>query len=192
MEKQDRRVMRSKMRMREALIALMQEKPFPEITAKEITERADLNRATFYLHYNNVFDLLEELEEETVSGFARMLEETPFREDFAWETALTGKICDYIIENQDLCRCLFLNPHSDCFTEKLTEIMKRKGQRLRQERGLGEEAQRLDYIRHFISCGAVGMVKQWLAEGMPLSKQEMMELSETIMHPLLKLLLPVV
>ena len=73
MEKQDRRVIRSKMRMREALISLMQEKLFPEITARDITDRADLNRATFYLHYNNVFDLLEELEEETVSEFARML-----------------------------------------------------------------------------------------------------------------------
>ena len=72
MEKQDRRVIRSKMRMREALISLMQEKLFPEITARDITDRADLNRATFYLHYNNVFDLLEELEEETVSEFAHM------------------------------------------------------------------------------------------------------------------------
>lgn len=46
-EKQDRRVKRSKALMRDALIGLMQEKPFNEITAKDITERADLNRATF-------------------------------------------------------------------------------------------------------------------------------------------------
>lgn len=140
MEKQDRRVIRSKMRMREALISLMQEKLFPEITARDITDRADLNRATFYLHYNNVFDLLEELEEETVSEFARMLEETPILENSTWESVLIGKICDYIAENQDLCRCLFLNPHSDCFTEKLTEIMKRKGQEIRKERGLERDS----------------------------------------------------
>lgn len=119
----------------------MQEKLFPEITARDITDRADLNRATFYLHYNNVFDLLEELEEETVSEFARMLEETPILENSTWESVLIGKICDYIAENQDLCRCLFLNPHSDCFTEKLTEIMKRKGQEIRKERGLGKGLQ---------------------------------------------------
>ena len=88
LEKQDRRVIRSKMRMREALISLMQEKLFPEITARDITDRADLNRATFYLHYNNVFDLLEELEEETVSEFARMLEETPILENSTWESVL--------------------------------------------------------------------------------------------------------
>ena len=189
MEKQDRRVIRSKMRMREALIALVQEKPFPEITARDITDRADLNRATFYLHYNNVFDLLEELEEETVSDFAHMLEETPFRENSTWEPLLTGRICDYIAENQDLCRCLFLNPNSDRFAEKLTEIMKQKGQKIRKERGLGEEPRQMDYVRHFISCGAMGMVKQWLAEGMPLSKAEMMDLTEKIMHPIFQILL---
>lgn len=189
MEKQDRRVIRSKMRMREALISLMQEKPFPEITAKDITDRADLNRATFYLHYNNVFDLLEELEEETVSGFARMLEETPIHENSTWEPILTGKVCDYIAENQARCRCLLLNPRSDCFTEKLTEIMKQKGQKIRKERGLEKEPRQLDYVRHFVSCGAMGMVKQWLAEGMPLSKAEMVELTEKIMHPIFQLLL---
>ena len=173
MEKQDRRVIRSKMRMREALISLMQEKLFPEITARDITDRADLNRATFYLHYNNVFDLLEE---------------TPILENSTWESVLIGKICDYIAENQDLCRCLFLNPHSDCFTEKLTEIMKRKGQEIRKERGLERDSRQTDYIRHFISCGAMGMVKRWLAEGMPLSKAEMMDLTEKIMHPIFQLL----
>ena len=45
-----------------------------------------------------------------------------------------------------------------------------------------------DYIRHFISCGAMGMVKRWLAEGMPLSKAEMMDLTEKIMHPIFQLL----
>lgn len=58
MEKQDRRVIRSKMRMREALISLMQEKLFPEITARDITDRADLNRQRFIFIIIMMFDLL--------------------------------------------------------------------------------------------------------------------------------------
>lgn len=50
------------------------------------------------------------------------------------------------------------------------------------------DSRQTDYIRHFISCGAMGMVKQWLAEGMPLSKAEMMDLTEKIMHPIFQLL----
>ena len=74
------------------------------------------------------------------------------------------------------------------YTEKLTEIMKRKGQEIRKERGLERDSRQTDYIRHFISCGAMGMVKRWLAEGMPLSKAEMMDLTEKIMHPIFQLL----
>jgi hypothetical protein len=66
--------------------------------------------------------------------------------------------------------------------------MKRKGQEIRKERGLERDSRQTDYIRHFISCGAMGMVKQWLAEGMPLSKAEMMDLTEKIMHPIFQLL----
>lgn len=66
--------------------------------------------------------------------------------------------------------------------------MKRKGQEIRKERGLERDSRQTDYIRHFISCGAMGMVKRWLAEGMPLSKAEMMDLTEKIMHPIFQLL----
>ena len=189
MRREDRRVKRSKMLMREALITLMQEKPFPEITAKEITERAELNRATFYLHYNNVLALLEELEDEVADGFGQMLEETEIRQDTAWEYPLIGHICGYIAENRALCRCLFLNPHSDRFTEKLTEMMRQKERKVRQEMGLAEETRKADYVRQFIACGVMGVVKQWLLEGMPLSEEEMVDLTERITRPILKILI---
>lgn len=63
-----------------------------------------------------------------------------------------------------------------------------EGQEIRKERGLERDSRQTDYIRHFISCGAMGMVKRWLAEGMPLSKAEMMDLTEKIMHPIFQLL----
>lgn len=189
-EKLDRRVKRSKTLMRDALIDLMKEKPFSEITAKDITERADLNRATFYLHYNNVFELLDALENEAVEGFSRMLEDADIRQDAAWEYPLIGHICDYIVENPELCRCLLLNPHSDRLAKKLAEIMKQKGQKVQQEMGLKIEAHKADYIHQFIAYGSMGMVKQWLMEGMPLSKEEMMELAEKMVRPIFRILIP--
>lgn len=189
MEKQDRRVKRSKTLMREALIGLMQEKPFSEITAKDITERADLNRATFYLHYNSVFDLLENLEDEAAESFARALEKTKIRQGAAWEYPLIGYICDYIAENPEVCRCLFANPRSDRFAEKLTEILVQKGKQVRQEMGLQEEPETVSYACHFIAYGAMGMLRQWLLGGMILSKEEMMHLAETLIHPIFQSLI---
>lgn len=47
-------------RMDEALIQLLAEKPFEYITVSEICKRAQVNRSTFYLHYDNTSELLAE------------------------------------------------------------------------------------------------------------------------------------
>ena len=51
------------LRMDEALIALLEKKDLEYITVKEICEEADVNRSTFYLHYETVGDLVDETTE---------------------------------------------------------------------------------------------------------------------------------
>lgn len=57
-KKMDRRVVRTRRALREALIALILEKSYESITVQDITDRADLNRGTLYLHYRDKQDLL--------------------------------------------------------------------------------------------------------------------------------------
>ncbi len=45
-----------------AFLELMKEKPYTKISVREITEKADINRSTFYLHYQDVYDLLNKIE----------------------------------------------------------------------------------------------------------------------------------
>lgn len=54
----DPRVRKTRRRLQEGLLTLMATEPFQAITVKEITNRADVNRGTFYLHYTDKFDLL--------------------------------------------------------------------------------------------------------------------------------------
>ena len=61
-QKEDRRIRRTKRLLRQALAELMNEKDFKDITVKEITDRADLNRGTFYFHYTDTYDLREKIE----------------------------------------------------------------------------------------------------------------------------------
>lgn len=60
-KRDDRRTQYSKRVIRESLFALMQEKPIDKITVKELCERADVNRSTFYAYYNDIFDLNRKL-----------------------------------------------------------------------------------------------------------------------------------
>ena len=62
-KKEDRRVRRTKKMLTQALTQLMQEKQIKEITVKELTDLADMNRGTFYLYYRDVYDMLEKLED---------------------------------------------------------------------------------------------------------------------------------
>jgi AcrR family transcriptional regulator len=63
------------MRIREAFFQCLREKPVSRITVKELCDIAEINRATFYTHYRDPFDLLEKLEEETLAGLRRMISE---------------------------------------------------------------------------------------------------------------------
>ena len=56
---EDPRVIRTKKMLANALLELIAEKNFDSISIGDITERATLNRATFYLHYRDKFDLLD-------------------------------------------------------------------------------------------------------------------------------------
>ena len=58
--KTDRRIQRTRQSLRTALLELIKEKGYDAISIEEITERANVGRATFYLHYKDKEDLLLE------------------------------------------------------------------------------------------------------------------------------------
>lgn len=58
----DRRVRRTERALREALVGLMGEKPFPRITVADVIERADIGRSTFYRHYQDVPSMAASME----------------------------------------------------------------------------------------------------------------------------------
>ena len=57
-EKLDRRVQRTRAQLKQALLALIVEQGYDDLTIQDITDRADLRRATFYLHYRDKEELL--------------------------------------------------------------------------------------------------------------------------------------
>lgn len=74
----DPRVIRTRKLLREAFIELVIEKGYHDLTIKDLTERATLNRVTFYLHYRDKKDFLEE----TIASFLEELiaqQELPHR-----------------------------------------------------------------------------------------------------------------
>ena len=69
----DRRVRRTRTRLQQAMLELLQEKDARSITVRELTQRADVNRGTFYAHYKDVFDLLDQMEAELFERLSSLL-----------------------------------------------------------------------------------------------------------------------
>lgn len=74
MNRSESKYFNTAVKMDKAMIEILEKKDFEYITVKEVCEKAGVNRSTFYLHYNNTFDLLEEtgkyLEKEFFSYFS--------------------------------------------------------------------------------------------------------------------------
>ena len=75
-KKEDRRVRRTKKLLSQGLIELMQHKQVKDITVRELAERVDVNRGTFYLYYRDIFDLLERLEEDLFEQLNEVISRT--------------------------------------------------------------------------------------------------------------------
>lgn len=69
----DRRKRKSQKAIQEACLALIREKDFEAITISDLTERADLNRGTFYLHYEDKYDMLEQFENQFIAQLQEII-----------------------------------------------------------------------------------------------------------------------
>lgn len=76
-EKVDRRVRKTKAQLRAGLARLMQKKSIKEITVKELVEEVDINRSTFYLHYTDIYQMLESIEAELMEEITHLVADYP-------------------------------------------------------------------------------------------------------------------
>ena len=70
MNKAESKYFNTAVRFDKALLSLLEKKPFEYVTISELCEEAGVNRSTFYLHYENTFDLLKEATAYVLDNFA--------------------------------------------------------------------------------------------------------------------------
>ena len=98
----DHRSRVTKMLIRKAFMELLRQKPLASISVKELCELAGINRGTFYSHYQDVYDLLDQLEQEMMNDFQKALEPLLEAKPFHPVEISTG-IFRCLQDNSDLC-----------------------------------------------------------------------------------------
>jgi AcrR family transcriptional regulator len=171
MTKIDRRIAKTQEAIKKAFVELMNEKHFDKITLQDISDRANVNRRTIYLHYMDKYDLLDKLIEEHINNLQEMFEslsETDFIEG-------GQAIFEYFQKNYLFFSTMLVGGGAANFRAQYiefsvellkNEVVTAEG----KNKGLSE-----DIILRFVSAAYVEVVEWWLKNQMPFPPRVMAE-----------------
>lgn len=171
MPKVDRRIAKSQEAIKKALIDLMSEKGFDDITIQDISDRANVSRGTIYLHYVDKFDLLDKLIEEHINEMGEICEATSAAEyteaNLPWFEYLNSHYLFFSTMLASKGAPSFRSQfHKFLIKEFKEELDTTKG----KNQGLND-----DVMLQFIVTSYVGIVEWWITNGMPYPPQVMAE-----------------
>ena len=170
----DRRVKRTKKLLRDSLFSLLQEKSINEITVTELTEVADINRATFYFYYTDIFDMLDQIQNEAYEMFEDVLQGT---EDSVNSPEAFAKYIENILifckTNPAIAKFVITREYSN------NKVLKRIAKLLAKNVPVAKETFSQDDPRRFILNFALnaltGTVVDWMDDGMIIPPSTMAE-----------------
>ncbi len=168
-KKLDRRVRRTRRMLRQALLELIIEQGYDDLTITALTERADLRRATFYLHYSDLDELLlavlKHLFDKLVSDIEAQRPIPVFYEYS--DPPHTCAVLEYLAENATLYTAL-LNGKCGILVQRyirdyLAQIKRAQLETLPDER----LSQPVDVLANYVAGAETAMLVWWLENDRP-------------------------
>ena len=182
LKKEDRRVRRTKKLLTQALTELLQKKQINEITVKELTDLADMNRGTFYMYYKDIFDMLEKIEDELFQKLDVIAQTHEHGDPTQQVKPILLDLFRFIEENQEMCRVL-LSPNGDMnFLHRLYEAIRERSLEIWKDQmgSLGEKE--FDYRYSFVIFGCAGMIRAWVNRSCQETDMQMAELADRMIR----------
>lgn len=171
MKKQPEVTRQTRENLKKAFWKLYGKKGIEKIAVKEVTDLAGYNRGTFYLYYKDIYQLLDEAEEELLEQMKEAAEEGKKAEA---EEMLEQIIANY--EKHKKYLDILLGPHGDpSFFEKLKQEMKEAGRREMERNGyMDREIQEL-FLEYHVS-GAVALARYCRSVKRPVPLEDIVQL----------------
>ena len=157
--KKDRRVKYTKMVLKQSLLQLMQEQSIQKITVTDICKSADINRNTFYSHYSSPEDLLNTIENELFKEIIVSLDASNEAR------TVTLKICQSILDNQELCKIIFSENGDRKFMKRVTTIAHDKYITQWKAMAKHHSTDLLEKTYIFTENGTTALIQNWIRNG---------------------------
>lgn len=162
---QNRKVRITKRAIREALVELLQTSPLSDISVTTLCDHADVNRSTFYSHYENLYGVLEEIEQSFLQHVSYIRGSVPKEEN---QRQFDGYM-EYIAQHRDEFLALLSNG-------RIVEKIAAQALSIYKEDNPGIDSETLSRHTFFIQYACAGtyqLLKQWLEHPQVYSPQTM-------------------
>lgn len=166
----NRSVRMTKRRLATALMTLMQQKTVQEVTVRELTQLAKVSRGTFYFHYTDIYDLLEQIEQSELERLSNLMDSILPNMQSDEAPAELVALFEYMKGNQEVCFALFGSHADPAYTKRMKGLL--------ADRCLGYVSPsgcspRQRYLTDFAVNGCFGNVVSWLEAGLSPAPAEM-------------------
>lgn len=154
--KNNRRVLLTKRILKESLLELMQEKPISKITIKDICDLSEMSRSTFYLHYQDQFELLKDIENEVLEQTFKSLEN--IGNDFNTIESIDNFL-EYVKSNKETFGVLLCQPDTEDFQNSILKAIAEHVQSSIPETYTDENDK---YLFAFVMHGSINILRTWI------------------------------
>ena len=202
----DRRIGKTQRVNPPCLTELLKTKRIQDITVREISEKADINRGTFYLHYRDIFDLMEQIENELLEELEDVLNHFKASDLLSNPALVFTRVFHLVKENSDMVSILIGQNGDINFVNRLKDIVREKCLKdwmelFRPGAGGGRQTSRssqntllddsaFEAYYSFTVTGCIGLVQYWLDSGLKETPEQLASLVEQIISKGLRMFQP--
>jgi len=156
----DRRIIRTKKAIRNAFAELLSEKNINQITIKDIADKADINRKTFYNYYSGIHQIVDEIENEIVCTFEATLKDINVNEDIKNPYVIFSKLTTIINSDLDFYGYLVKTDSNSNLISKIVVSLKEKIKESILTQIETDEV-KINLIADFIISGMLAVYQNW-------------------------------
>jgi AcrR family transcriptional regulator len=179
----DRRVRRTRKALQEALLALMSEKRYEAVTVNDIIERADVGRSTFYTHYTDKDDLLQD----GMADLRSMLEQPTGTRPTSPRRALNFSLpmFRHVHAQRRLARAVFGQPRRTPLLQQievlLADVVRTELATLQPPTGTSPVPH--EALVRYVVGACLSLLEWWLTTGTAISPEDIDRILQTLVTP---------
>ena len=155
---------RSRKLIRRAFVELVLEKGSEKITVKSIVERAEVSRGTFYAHYADIYEVMEEIENETMGQMVDLINEYKDIDIMSNPKPFLHKTAQFFKRDIEFYRMLINTDRASTFIAKLKEVLIKKMLDHKETIQNEQESAEFTLRVHFFVNGLVSLYQDWFTK----------------------------